>query len=60
LADSSDDRREVEVALELGQDTKEEADVPQVVLDDRLDARILDLDGDRAAVLETGLMDLGE
>ena len=56
--DLLDQRAEVEVALEPGEDAEEEADVAQVVLDDALDARVLHLDRHLAAVVEAGVVNL--
>src|SRR5207244_6358464 len=40
VRDLLDQRGEVEVALEPGEDAQQEADVAQVVVDDALDARV--------------------
>ena len=54
------DGAEVQVTLQGGEDTQEEADAVQVCLDDVPNAGVLDLDGHDAAVLERSLVHLSQ
>ena len=54
MRDLLDERTEVQVPLEAGEDAHQESDVPQVVVDDALDARILHLHRDLSPVVQRG------
>ena len=59
VRDLLDQRGEVEVALEPGEDSQQEADVAQVVVDGALDARVLHLDRHFSAVVQARAVHLG-